>query len=144
MVFVNGLVLEEPTKDLAQANIKTGSEVCEIATEFMPEDEWIYDFSFPQDGGKPNPHLWTNPPMVKEYARVVRDTLVKRNPENTEVFNTNFEAFSAKVDALDAAMVASTKRFPQPTVSCSPITMRMRISRDTTSGLWWSNSAIVI
>ena len=112
VVFVNGLVLEEPTKDLAQANIKTGSEVCEIATEFMPEDEWIYDFSFPQDGGKPNPHLWTNPPMVKEYARVVRDTLVKRNPENAEVFNTNFAAFSARVDALDAAMVAATKTIP--------------------------------
>jgi len=112
VVFINGLVLEEPTKDLAEANLASGSEVCEIATEILPESEWIYDFSFPKDGGKPNPHLWTNPPMVKEYAQVVRDTLVKRNPENAEVFNANFTAFAAKVDALDAAMEVATKTIP--------------------------------
>jgi len=113
VVFINGLVLEEPTKDLAQANIKSGAEVCEIATEFMPEDEWIYDFSFPKAGGKPNPHLWTDPAMAKEYARVVRDTLVKRNPENASVFTANFTAFAAKVDALDTAMKSATATIPQ-------------------------------
>ncbi len=112
VVFTNGLGLEEPTKDLAAANINGSAEVCEIATESLPESEWIYDFSFPKEGGKPNPHLWTNPPMVKEYARVVRDTLVKRNPENAEVFNTNFAAFAAKVDVLDAAMKTATETIP--------------------------------
>jgi ABC-type Zn uptake system ZnuABC Zn-binding protein ZnuA len=112
VVFINGLVLEEPTKDLAEANLASGSEVCEIATEILPESEWIFDFSFPKDGGKPNPHLWTNPPMVKEYAQVVRDTLVKRNPENAEVFNANFTAFSAKVDEIDVAMKTATATIP--------------------------------
>jgi len=112
VVFTNGLGLEEPTKDLATANISSSAEVCEIATVSLPESEWIYDFSFPKDGGKPNPHLWTNPPMVKEYARVVRDTLVKRNPENAEVFNTNFTAFANKVDVLDAAMKTATETIP--------------------------------
>ena len=112
VVFINGLVLEEPTKDLAEANLASGSEVCEIATEILPESEWIYDFSFPKDGGKPNPHLWTNPPMVKEYAQVVRDTLVKRNPENAEVFTTNFTAFAAKVDEIDVAMKTATETIP--------------------------------
>ncbi len=112
VVFTNGLGLEEPTKDLAAANIDSSAEVCEIATESLPESEWIYDFTFPKEGGKPNPHLWTNPPMVKEYARVVRDTLVKRNPENAEVFNTNFAAFAAKVDVLDAAMKTATETIP--------------------------------
>jgi len=112
VVFTNGLGLEEPTKDLAAANIDSSAEVCEIATESLPESEWIYDFSFPKEGGKPNPHLWTNPPMVKEYARVVRDTLVKRNPENAEVFKTNFTAFAAKVDVLDAAMRTATETIP--------------------------------
>ncbi|MBJ7461674.1 MAG: zinc ABC transporter substrate-binding protein [Ilumatobacteraceae bacterium] len=112
VVFTNGLGLEEPTKDLAAANINSGAEVCEIATESLPESEWIYDFSFPKEGGKPNPHLWTNPPMVKEYARLVRDTLVKRNPENAEVFKTNFTAFAAKVDVLDAAMRTATETIP--------------------------------
>ena len=66
IVFINGLVLEEPTKDLALANLKDGANICELGTEILPESDYIYDFSFPKEGGKPNPHLWTNPPMAKE------------------------------------------------------------------------------
>ena len=109
VVFINGLVLEEPTKDLATANIQKGSEICELGTVILPESEWLYDFSFPKEGGKPNPHLWTNPPMVKQYAEVVLNTLVARNPANAETFTANFTAFTAKVDALDTAMQAATE-----------------------------------
>ena len=109
VVFINGLVLEEPTKDLATANIQVGSEICELGTVILPESEWLYDFSFPKEGGKPNPHLWTNPPMVKQYAEVVLNTLVARNPANAETFTANFTAFAAKVDALDTAMQAATE-----------------------------------
>ncbi len=109
LVFINGLVLEEPTKDLATANIQAGGEICELGTVILPESEWLYDFSFPKEGGKPNPHLWTNPPMVKEYAQVVLDTLVARNPANAETFSANFTAFAAKVDALDVAMQTATE-----------------------------------
>jgi len=68
IVFINGLVLEEPTKDLALANIRQGSSVCELGTEILPESDYIFDFSFPKEGGKPNPHLWTNPPMAKKVC----------------------------------------------------------------------------
>ncbi|MBU3719097.1 MAG: zinc ABC transporter substrate-binding protein, partial [Actinobacteria bacterium] len=63
VVFINGLVLEEPTKELAEANQREGSVICELGTVILPESEYVYDFSFPKEGGKPNPHLWTNPPM---------------------------------------------------------------------------------
>ncbi len=101
IVFINGLVLEEPTKDLALANIRQGSSVCELGTETLPESEYIYDFSFPKEGGKPNPHLWTNPPMAKQYAQVVRDVLVRRDPSNAAIYERNFSAFALKIDALD-------------------------------------------
>ena len=104
VVFINGLVLEEPTKDLALANLRDGATICELGTEVLPESEWIFDFSFPKDGGKPNPHLWTNPPMVKDYAKVVADLLSARNPANAETYAANFAKFSAKVDELDAAV----------------------------------------
>ena len=112
VVFINGLVLEEPTKDLATANIQAGGEICELGTAILPESEWLFDFSFPKEGGKPNPHLWTNPPMVRKYAQVVLDTLVARNPANAEKFSANFTAFAAKVDALDAAMQDATDSIP--------------------------------
>ena len=113
IVFINGLVLEEPTKDLALANLKDGANICELGTEVLPEANYIYDFSFPKDGGKPNPHLWTNPPMAKQYAQVVHDVLVRRDPANAANYDTNFAAFIAKVDALDAAMVTATATIPE-------------------------------
>ncbi len=113
VIFLNGLVLEEPTKELALANLKDGAIICEIATKFLPESQYIYDFSFPKEGGKPNPHLWTNPPMAKQYAEVVRDVLVRLNPAYASMFNDNFKAFAAKIDALDAAMVIATATIPE-------------------------------
>jgi ABC-type Zn uptake system ZnuABC Zn-binding protein ZnuA len=112
IVFINGLVLEEPTKDLAEANIGNGAEICELGTQILPEDEWIFDFSFPEQGGKPNPHLWTNPPMVKEYAQIVRDALSVRDPVNADTYAANFDAFAAKIDAFDQAMVTATATIP--------------------------------
>jgi len=113
IVFINGLVLEEPTKDLARANLKDGAIICELGTEVLPVSDYIYDFSFPKDGGKPNPHLWTNPPMAKQYAQIVHDVLVRRDPANAAMYDINFIAFSAKVDALDAAMVTATATIPE-------------------------------
>jgi ABC-type Zn uptake system ZnuABC Zn-binding protein ZnuA len=113
IVFINGLVLEEPTKDLALANLKDGAYICELGTEILPESDYIYDFSFPKEGGKPNPHLWTNPPMAKQYAQVVHDVLVRRDPTNAATYESNLAAFVAKVDALDAAMVTATATVPE-------------------------------
>jgi ABC-type Zn uptake system ZnuABC Zn-binding protein ZnuA len=113
IIFTNGLALEEPTKDLALANLKDGANICELGTQVLPESDYIYDFSFPKEGGKPNPHLWTSPPMAKQYAQVVHDVLVRRDPVNAATYDTNFAAFSAKVDALDVAMVTATATIPE-------------------------------
>ena len=113
VVFINGLVLEEPTKELALANLKDDAVMCELGSQILSESEYIYDFSFPREGGKPNPHLWTSPPMAKEYAAVVRDLLSDLNPTNAAIFAANYEAFAAKVDALDAAMSMATATIPQ-------------------------------
>jgi ABC-type Zn uptake system ZnuABC Zn-binding protein ZnuA len=113
IVFINGLKLEDPTRDLATANAKAGSQICELGTAILPESQWIYDFSFPKEGGKPNPHLWTNPPMARDYAKVAKDVLVRRDPSNAATYEENFTAFAAKVDALDAAMKSATTGMPE-------------------------------
>ncbi|MBA3604560.1 MAG: zinc ABC transporter substrate-binding protein [Acidimicrobiia bacterium] len=112
IVFVNGLVLEEPTKELAAANLAGGAEICELGTTILPEDEYIYDFSFPEDGGTPNPHLWTNPPMAAEYAALIRDVLVARDPANADRFRANHDAFAARIDEFDAALHTATATIP--------------------------------
>lgn len=112
VVFMNGLVLEEPTKDLAAANFGATTTLCELGTAILPESEWLYDFSFPKEGGKPNPHLWTNPPMAKSYAQIVRDLLSEADPTNAATYSANFEALASKIDALDEAMTIATATVP--------------------------------
>lgn len=112
VVFMNGLVLEEPTKDLAQDNVSDQTVICELGTQVLPRDQWVFDFSFPEEGGKPNPHLWTNPPMAKSYAEVIRDVLVQADPQNASSYETNFAALAGVIDEIDAAMADATATIP--------------------------------
>lgn len=104
IVFINGLMLEEPTKNLALANAAEGSVICELGTAILPREEWIFDFSFPEEGGKPNPHLWTNPPMALEYAALIRDSLSAADPGNAATYASNYEAFAERVAGLDEVL----------------------------------------
>jgi len=104
IVFINGLQLEEPTKELAQATAKDGSEIVEIGTTVLPESQYIYDFSFPEEDGKPNPHLWTDPTWAIKYAEVIRDTFAERDPDNADYFQENFDAFEVKATELADAL----------------------------------------
>ena len=104
LLFVNGLKLEDPTEDLANENLKDGAEIVELGTKTIPKRAYLYDFSFPRDGGKPNPHLWTNPPYARSYARIVADTLQRLDPAHEAQYEANYRAFAAKVDEFDQAM----------------------------------------
>ena len=112
VVFMNGLVLEEPTKELAQANMQQTAALCELGAAILPESEWLFDFSFPKEGGKPNPHLWTNPPMAKQYAAIVLDMLLQLDPLNADTYQRNFDVLAQQIDELDAAMMTATATIP--------------------------------
>lgn len=109
IVFINGLHLEEPTRELAEANVGDGVPIVQLADRTISEDEYIFDFSFPRSEGFPNPHLWTNPPYAKDFAEIVRDELSALDPEGSPIFEENFDAFAERVDALDAAIRSATE-----------------------------------
>jgi ABC-type Zn uptake system ZnuABC Zn-binding protein ZnuA len=108
VVLVNGLSLEDPTKDLAKKNVPASGQVVELGSSTIAPDEYIYDFSFPRDGGKPNPHLWTNPPMARCYARIAASVLSKADPANAGYYQANAAKFEAKVDDLDQRFKAAS------------------------------------
>ena len=107
VLFVNGLKLEEPTKELAEENLKDGAEIVELGTKSIPASQYAYDFSFPKSGGKPNPHLWTDPKYALKYAAIIRDTLSERDPDDAAYFSANYDRFKTKVEAFDKAMRTS-------------------------------------
>ncbi|MCW2605653.1 MAG: putative metal transporter metal-binding protein [Frankiales bacterium] len=112
VVFVNGLQLEEPTFELAEANAPKSAKIVKVGEEILPESGYIYDFSFPKEDGKPNPHLWTDPLYAAKYADVVKDTMVKADPANADYYTANHKAFIAKVTALSDALKADQATIP--------------------------------
>jgi manganese/iron transport system substrate-binding protein len=111
IIFVNGMKLEDPTLELAEANAPN-AVICELGTSSLAEGDWIYDFSFPEEGGKPNPHLWTNPPSVLPYLSTIRNVLVNADPANTDKYDTNYVLVSKLVMDLDEAMKVATATIP--------------------------------
>ena len=113
LIFINGLKLEDPTLSLAEANKKDGAEIVELGTISLPESDYIYDFSFPKEEGKPNPHLWTDPGYAVAYADIVREKLSERDPANAAEYQANFEAFKAEADKLAEAVRADQASVPE-------------------------------
>jgi ABC-type Zn uptake system ZnuABC Zn-binding protein ZnuA len=112
IVFTNGLHLEEPTRELAEANIGDGVPLVPLGELVLSPEDYIFDFSFPQDQGDPNPHTWTNPPHAKAYARVIRDELSRLDPENADDYRANYEKVAARMDRLDRLAREVTETVP--------------------------------
>lgn len=113
LIFVNGLKLEEPTVKLAEANKKAEAEIIELASQTITPEHYIYDFSFPEAGGSPNPHLWMNPLNALRYAEMARDTLAQRDPANADYYRANYTAFQARIEQLDQAIKQALATIPE-------------------------------
>lgn len=112
VVFVNGLELEVPTVELARANLVDDVEIVSLGEATIGPEEYIFDFSFPSEGGDPNPHLWTNPPYALEYARVIAETMTVLDPEGTEDYEANLARLEARFAELDTAVRTATETVP--------------------------------
>jgi ABC-type Zn uptake system ZnuABC Zn-binding protein ZnuA len=113
VVYLNGLDLEEPTKALALANLRKDADLIELGSLTLSPEQYIFDFSFPEADGRPNPHLWTDPTLVRRYAEIVRDDLSVRDPTNAGAYRANAAALLRRIDDLDAAMRAAFDTIPQ-------------------------------
>jgi ABC-type Zn uptake system ZnuABC Zn-binding protein ZnuA len=113
LIVVNGLALEGTTIELAQANLKPGARILELGPNTITRDEWMFDFSFPEENGDPNPHVWMNPLHAARYAELVRDALVELDAPNADYYRQNTERFRARIDALDSAIMATVATIPE-------------------------------
>ena len=112
IVFINGLKLEDPTRELAESNMSGEATLVEIGTTVLPESDYIYDFSFPKEEGKPNPHLWTDPTYAIKYAEVVRETLTDADQAGAATYQANYEAFVDQATELSDALKADQESIP--------------------------------
>jgi ABC-type Zn uptake system ZnuABC Zn-binding protein ZnuA len=113
VVYINGLALEEHTKDLAEQNMRERAEIVELGASIITESEYIYDFSFPVEGGKPNPHLWTDPTLARRYAEIITLDMSARDPANAGYYATNYAKFSSLIVEFDTAMRTAFATVPK-------------------------------
>ena len=112
LIFLNGLFLEEPTLEMAEANLKDGAAIVSLGEQTITRDQWQFDFSFPEADGHPNPHLWPDPILALRYAEIVRDILSERDPDNADYYAANYDAFAARIATLDEAVKAAVPTIP--------------------------------
>ena len=113
LIILNGLDLETPTLNLAQANLKPGASIYSLGDKTIKEADYIFDFSFPKEQGHPNPHLWLNPEYAMRYATLVRDELIRLDLKNKAVYEQNAAQFLKKLEALDQAIKEAAQTIPQ-------------------------------
>ena len=113
LVIVNGLQLEEPTMELAEANLKDGAEIYTLGDQTITPEEYRYDFSFPEEDGKPNPHLWVNVPFAMKYAELAGAKLSERDPANADYYKQNLAAYLDLLTELDAGIMATVQTIPE-------------------------------
>ncbi len=112
LFIANGLFLEEPTIELAEANLPEGAVILTVADKSITREEWVFDFSFPESEGHPNPHLWTAPLMAKKYAQLIHEQLVVLDPENQGYYDSNLERLEARLDELDRKIEEVVETIP--------------------------------
>ena len=113
LIVINGLNLELPTLELAEANRTDDTTILQLGNEAVSPEDYIYDFSFPRAGGNPNPHLWTAPHLAVRYAEIVRDALINLDPDGRAYYETNTERLSDRLWELDEAITQATMTIPE-------------------------------
>lgn len=114
LFVANGLFLEEPTIEMARANLKPGAVILTLGDRAVTRQEWVYDFSFPESGGHPNPHLWTAPHLALKYAELLLEQLAAQDPDNAGYYAENYAKLKVKIEDLDRRIAAAVETIPPP------------------------------
>jgi manganese/iron transport system substrate-binding protein len=113
LIIANGLRLESPTEKLAKASKPKETKIYDLGDNTITQKEWLFDFSFPQEKGDPNPHLWVNPKYAKSYAKLAAAELTKLDPAGKDYYANNLKNYLQRLDELDKATRAIVASIPE-------------------------------
>lgn len=63
-----------------------------------------------------DPHVWLDPENAKIEMEAIRDALCAADPENSTVFQSNYEKYAAELDALDKEYSDTLSPLPNRTI----------------------------
>ncbi len=113
LIIFNGLFLEEPTLELAKANKQAEAVILSLGDQAISQEDWQFDFTFPETAGQPNPHLWPDPNLALRYAELVHAQLAALDPDNAGYYGENLERFRDRVTLMDKAIRTAVATIPE-------------------------------
>jgi len=113
LIIVNGLHLEQPTLDLAEASKSPQAVIRYLGDNTITQGDWLFDVSFPESAGDPNPHLWMNVQYALHYAQLMRDWFSAADPANAAYYDSNFGRLQANLSDLDSRIRAAVATVPE-------------------------------
>jgi ABC-type Zn uptake system ZnuABC Zn-binding protein ZnuA len=114
MVKIDGLGLETNVEQIAdQASSKNPQlQILKLGDNTITPDQWIFDFSFPKEGGNPNPHLWLNVEYAMNFANLTRDKLIEMDPQNAQYYSNNTDHYIELLKKLGDGIMQAVQTVP--------------------------------
>lgn len=94
----NGVVFVESTKGIDLIKPENHDEEGHDETEEghdETEDTHAHDSEY-------DPHVWLDPILVKHQITMIKNAMIETDPQNTQYYETNANAYIAKLDSLDS------------------------------------------
>ena len=113
LIIANGLHLEQPTLELAEASKMADTPIKLLGENTITRAEWLFDFSFPESEGDPNPHLWMNVKYALRYAELMRDWFSEADAPNMDFYAANYDKLKVRLDALDGMIRKGVASVPE-------------------------------
>ena len=112
LVIINGLHLETPFESVVEAAGRPDLQLLKLGDNTITRDQWIFDFSFPEEEGDPNPHLWLNAANAMKYAELVCSKLVEMDPTNADYYSANLVRYLGLLRQLDEGISQAVQTIP--------------------------------
>ncbi len=110
VLIVNGAGLEEFLAKLLN-NAGGQRAVIEATTGLISRQRQAGEMADPDHAG--DPHFWLDPNNVIKYVENIRDGLSTADPEGAATYQTNADAYIAKLKELDRWIADRTKEVPE-------------------------------
>jgi ABC-type Zn uptake system ZnuABC Zn-binding protein ZnuA len=114
VVIINGLHLEVAIEKLARSSGKPELTLLKLGDKTISRAEWVFDFSFPEAQGHPNPHLWLNVAYAMQYVTLIRDQLMALDTANAAQYDRQAGRYLDRLQQLDQCITAAIETIPAP------------------------------
>jgi ABC-type Zn uptake system ZnuABC Zn-binding protein ZnuA len=114
LVIINGLHLEVAIEKLAHSSGKPGLILLKLGDNTISKADWVFDFSFPEAQGHPNPHLWLNVEYAMRYVTLIRDQLMVLDASHATQYQHNAARYLDRLRQLDDCIAAAIATIPPP------------------------------